>query len=85
MGAGFGWADGLRLLVVIGMGYGAYVNFKRRPRPFRYEGRACYPLPDGRFCTRWGRIIRDPQLEEALRQAMTSSAEAHDTSETGAG
>lgn len=62
------WVDWLRVIALLGMAYGAYVNFKRRPKPFRHEGRVYYPLADGRFCTRWGRIVKDEALERALRE-----------------
>ncbi len=68
--------DWLRAAALVAMCYGVYVQLKRRPKPFVHAGRRYYPLPDGRFCTRWGRIVQDPQLEAALRAchaAMASS------------
>lgn len=63
------WYLWLKLAVVLTMLWGAYVSFRSRPKPFRHEGKVYYPMPDGRFCTRWGRIIRDPALLVALAEA----------------
>lgn len=66
------WTDWLRLAALLSMAYGAYETFKRSPKPFSYEGRKYYPLPDGRFCTRWGKIVKDSALEQALRERVES-------------
>ncbi len=58
--------DWVRVLALAGMAWGAWVNFRKRPRGLRYEGKLYYPLPDGRFCSRWGLIVTDPALTEAL-------------------
>lgn len=58
----------LRAIALVAMAYGAWANFRKAPRGFTFEGRTYYPLPDGRFCTRWGRIITDPALHARLAQ-----------------
>ena len=68
------WYLWLKHAAFMTMLWGAYVSFRKRPRALRYGGKVYYPMPDGRFCTRWGRIIRDPALLEALAKAHTTQA-----------
>ena len=65
--------DWLRAAALAATCYWAYVQFKRRPKPLRHAGRKYYPMPGGRFCTGWGRVVRDPELEAALRACHASS------------
>ena len=64
--------DVLRAAALVAMAWGAYASFRSRPRGFRHAGRLYYPLPDGRFCTRFGRIVTDAALVAELRAAQPS-------------
>lgn len=60
------WIDALRLISVIGLSYGAWQAWRRRPPAIVHEGRKYHDLGDGRFATPWGRVIKDPALIAAL-------------------
>lgn len=66
------WVDGLRVISVIGLSYGAWRGWRNRPPSFLHEGRKYFRLPDGRFCSRWGRIVTDPAKVAALSAATRS-------------
>lgn len=61
------WIDGLRVLVVIGLAWGAYQGIKNRPPAVRHNGKKYYPLPDGRFASAWGIVAKDPVVIAALK------------------
>ncbi|MBX3592923.1 hypothetical protein [Sphingomonas sp.] len=63
------WVDALRLLSIVGLSYGAWQGWRRRPPALRHAGRAYYRLADGRYCTRWGRVVTDPATLAALSAA----------------
>ena len=64
------WIDGLRLLSVIGLSYGALRGWRKRPQSFRLEGAKYYHLRDGRFCNAWCRIVTDPARIALLEAAV---------------
>ena len=72
------WIDGLRLISVLGLSYGAWQGWRKRPPSFRLEGVKCYHLRDGRFCNAWCKIVSDPGQIEAL-QAAVENASGHST------
>ncbi len=68
------WIDGLRLLVVVGMFYGAWQGYKNRPPTYRHDGKKYLALPDGRFANAWGLVLKDPVAIEALRRQVAAKA-----------
>lgn len=70
-----GWTV-MRVLALLAMAWGAWSTFRKAPRAFAFEGRKYYSLPDGRFCTRWGRIITDGALHERLMRHRTIAVSA---------
>lgn len=71
------WTDILRLLVVIGMAYGAWAAFKNLPPAALYQGKRYYRQADGSFRTLWGQKVRDPVILRGLErvaQGATSKA-----------
>jgi len=63
------WENALRLLVIIGMGFGAWNAWKALPEAVVVNGRKYYPQPDGSYRTIWGRRAKDPAVLEALARA----------------
>jgi hypothetical protein len=61
------WIDGLRLLAVLGVAYGAWQGIKNRPPPIRYNGKKYFPLADGRFANAWGLIVKDETVVARLQ------------------
>jgi hypothetical protein len=70
------WLDVLRLLSAAGMAYGAWLSYKNLPPKFVHDGRTYYRNKDGRFSTRWGRLIKDPALIGALEASWSNRAKA---------
>mgnify|MGYP006976737582 CR=1 FL=1 len=60
------WIDWLRVLFIIGMGYGAWEAYRKMPPKIRLNGRSYYRLPDGGFATPWGRRVKDPAIVAEL-------------------
>ncbi len=67
------WIDGLRLLSVVALAYGAWQGWRNRPPGVRLGRRKYYRLKDGRYASAWGRIVTDPALAEALRASEAGS------------
>lgn len=61
--------DLLRLVVIVGLIYGAWRSWKALPSPIILEGKRYYRQPDGTYRTIGGRRVRDRELIIALAAA----------------
>lgn len=66
------WLEtGLRLLVVVGLAYGAWQSWKALGRPVVVDGRRYFRQPDGSYRTFWGGRVRDPDLVRRIAEAAS--------------
>lgn len=61
--------DLLRLVMIVGLAYGAWRGWRALPPPVILEGKRYYRQPDGTYRTLGGRRVRNPEIMLALAAA----------------
>ena len=67
--------DLLRLVVIVGLAYGAWRGWRALPSPVILEGKRYYRQPDGTYRTLGGRRVRSRELIIALAAADDGRSE----------